>query len=90
MFDDDFEKMAEEVAYTTRTRTFRVSVVGTYGVEVIRLQATSYATEGDVAKFYRIDNVDGDLVLVNHRSLRPFVDIEDISYEVAPQPDSVN
>jgi hypothetical protein len=90
---DDFDDLADDfgVAQSTYMRTFRVVLEGRPDVV---LQAISYATELDTAKFYRLDDVviDGvpTALQVNHRCLRPFVDVEDITHQTVPQPESVN
>lgn len=95
-YDDDFDTDAfldnQQSQPTLPLRTFRVLVdrdkLG-YVEEIV--QAVSYAVECDVAKFFSVKPTNnGELMLVNHRSLRPFVDVEDITGLVAAGSQAVN
>jgi hypothetical protein len=71
-------------------RTFRViiSTPSPYGDRyTLYVDAHSVTCEGDAAKFYvyRVDSVSGTPVLAAYstRTLRPYLDVEDVTAEVA-------
>lgn len=98
MFDDDFEDRADdfvdelEQAEPLPLRTFRLWL-DIYGEQVEEfVQAMSYSVTGDVVQFYTLRPMpNGDHMLVNHRSYRLWLEVEDITDNVvAAQSELVN